>query len=268
MQLQLVGQDGSVSLYDLGAALADFNAAVAAQSPQADWSAPAQGWLQGHPLTLASGTAYGGNLAEQYGRDGSLVVASNAEVQVDLAPLTLSAAATAGDDYLLGTFGNDSLSGGAGNDRLDAGAGNDTLDGGAGNDTLAGGSGADVYCFGAGDGVDTVMEDDTTPGVNDAVQFVGTVTRQDVQFLQDGNDLDLLINGTADKLVIQDWYLGSAHHVEEFRFTDGSVLMDSQVQGLVSAMASFSAASGTSAGASPDGQAQRANQVLTASALV
>jgi hypothetical protein len=44
-------------------------------------------------------------------------------------------------------------------------------------------------------------------------------------------------------LVIQNWYLGSQYHVEEFRFTDSTVLLDSQVQSLVTAMATFDAAS-------------------------
>ena len=52
---------------------------------------------------------------------------------------------------------------------------------------------------------------------------------------------EVLLNGTADKLVMQNWYLGGQYHVEEFRFSDGSVLLDTQVQSLVSAMASFNA---------------------------
>ena len=43
------------------------------------------------------------------------------------------------------------------------------------------------------------------------------------------------------KLVIQNWYLGSQYHVEEFRFSDGTVLLNTQVQSLVSAMVVFAA---------------------------
>jgi Ca2+-binding RTX toxin-like protein len=120
-------------------------------------------------------------------------------------------------------------------------AGNDTLDGAAGTDTLIGGTGADIYRFGSGYGVDTVQENDATAGVKDAMQFVGSVTQSNVQFKQVGNNLEVLLNGATDKIVIQNWYLGSQYHVEEFRFTDSTVLLDSQVQGLVSAMASFNA---------------------------
>jgi hypothetical protein len=41
-------------------------------------------------------------------------------------------------------------------------------------------------------------------------------------------------------LVIRDWYLGTANHVEQFKTTDGArTLPDSNVQNLVNAMASF-----------------------------
>ena len=40
--------------------------------------------------------------------------------------------------------------------------------------------------------------------------------------------------------MISNWYLGSQYHVEQFRTNDGKVLLDSQVQNLVTAMAAFS----------------------------
>ena len=138
-----------------------------------------------------------------------------------------------------GNAQNNVLTGNSAANVLSGAAGNDTLDGGAGNDTLAGGTGADIYRFGAGYGADTVQENDTALNVKDAVQFLGTIKQADVQFRQVGNNLEVLLNNTTDKLLIQDWYLGSAFHVEEFRFSDNTVLLDSQVQGLVAAMAIF-----------------------------
>lgn len=139
---------------------------------------------------------------------------------------------------------NNVLTGNAAANTLTGAAGNDTLDGGAGNDTLVGGVGADTYRFGAGGGVDTIQENDSTAGVKDVIQFTGTVLQSNVQFKHVGNDLQALLNGTTDQLVVQNWYLGSQYHVEEFHFTDGSVLLDSQVQSLVSAMATFAAPAG------------------------
>ena len=126
-------------------------------------------------------------------------------------------------------------------------AGNDTLDGGLGNDTLAGGVGADTYRFSRGHGVDTVQDNDTTSGVADRIEFGAGIVQSDLTFSKSGNHLVASINGTADQLLVQDWYLGTQYRVEEFRFTDGSVLSDTQVQGLISAMAGFSAGTGSGA---------------------
>ncbi|MEO8297699.1 MAG: calcium-binding protein [Burkholderiales bacterium] len=142
------------------------------------------------------------------------------------------------------------------------------LDGAGGNDTMIGGTGADSYRFGRGWGIDTVQENDTTAGVKDLVVLQGTVTQADVSFSQAGNNLEMLIGATGDKLVFTNWYLGSQYHAEEFRFTDGSVLTDSQAQGLVGAMAAFSAgasASGLSASSAMVGFGPR---TLAANTLV
>ena len=48
-----------------------------------------------------------------------------------------------------------------------------------------------------------------------------------------------MIGGT-DKLTVSNWYSGSSYHVEQFKTSDGKVLLDSQVQNLVQAMAAFS----------------------------
>ena len=48
------------------------------------------------------------------------------------------------------------------------------------------------------------------------------------------------IGTIGDKAVLQNWYLGTQHHVEQFHTSDGRTLLDSKVQDLVSAMASFS----------------------------
>lgn len=42
-----------------------------------------------------------------------------------------------------------------------------------------------------------------------------------------------------NKLVINDWYLGLANHVERFRTSDGLTLRDQHVDDLVSAMAGY-----------------------------
>jgi Ca2+-binding RTX toxin-like protein len=51
--------------------------------------------------------------------------------------------------------------------------------------------------------------------------------------------LAVLASATADTLTISNWYAGGKHHLEQFRSSDGKTLLDSQVQGLVDAMAAF-----------------------------
>lgn len=141
---------------------------------------------------------------------------------------------------------NNVITGNAAVNSLNGGAGSDTLDGAAGNDSLVGGTGADVYRFGSGYGIDTVSENDATAGTLDAVQLLGGITQASVRFGRSGNSLELLLAGSTDKMVFQNWYLGNQYHVEQFRFSDGAVLSDVQAQALVGAMAGFSA--GTSSG--------------------
>jgi len=139
------------------------------------------------------------------------------------------------------TGGNDMLSGGDGSDLLQGLGGNDTLDGGTGTDTLDGGSGNDNYLLGRGSNVDTIQENDSTAGNTDSVTFLSSITTDQVWFRQVNNDLEASIVGTDDKFIISNWYLGAQYRVEEFKTTDGSkTLLASQVQNLVSAMASFS----------------------------
>jgi Ca2+-binding RTX toxin-like protein len=117
------------------------------------------------------------------------------------------------------------------------------LDGKAGADMLIGGAGADTYRFGAGYGTDTVQENDGTAGVKDKVSFAGTVNQADATFVRAGNNMELRLAATGDKLVMQNWYLGSQYQLEEFYFADG-MLTNLQVQGLAGAMA-FSPQSAT-----------------------
>ena len=43
----------------------------------------------------------------------------------------------------------------------------------------------------------------------------------------------------TDKLVINNWYVSAVNQIEEFRLSDGSKVLASEIQGLLSAMAVF-----------------------------
>ncbi|UQG64865.1 calcium-binding protein [Marinobacter sp. M2C] len=113
------------------------------------------------------------------------------------------------------------------------------LSGNSANNTLSGGLGSDTYQLGRGAGADTIVESDTTAGHTDVAQFGADIGTDQLWFRQDGNDLEVSLIGTDDQFSLSNWYLGDAHHVEEFKTSDGQTLLDSQVQNLVSAMAGF-----------------------------
>ena len=112
----------------------------------------------------------------------------------------------------------------------------DILDGGAGNDYLAGGDGDDTYLFGEGYGHDTISESlkYITYSNQDSVQFVGSVTTDDVTWSRGINPDELVITLTAtgETLTILEQgrtaQLGPWWDIEEFHFTDGTVWTDQQ----------------------------------------
>lgn len=153
-----------------------------------------------------------------------------------------------GRDILVGGTGNDTLSGGVGKDVLDGGAGDDTLlggagkdvlDGGPGNDFMSGGPGNDTYTFGRDGGRDAIYDYDPSVDSSDRMVFEADVAADQLWFVRAGSNLEISIIGTDDKITINSWYSGNAYRIEQFNTADGMTLLDSQVENLVSAMASF-----------------------------
>ncbi|MSN96943.1 tandem-95 repeat protein, partial [Campylobacter sp. FMV-PI01] len=109
-----------------------------------------------------------------------------------------SITASSGDDTIIGSnfkdsiktySGNDNIDSKDGDDYIDAGAGNDMLIGGKGDDTLVGGSGNDTYIFGKDFGNDTIDNYDISKFRNDTIEFKDSITKDDLIFLQNGDDL-------------------------------------------------------------------------------
>jgi Ca2+-binding RTX toxin-like protein len=141
------------------------------------------------------------------------------------------------DNELIGNSGSNVLTGLGGDDLLDGKGGADTLIGGAGNDTLKGGAGNDTYIFNRGDGSDVIYDNDSTAGNIDTVQL--DCSSLNLILNKSGNNLEILMNNTADSVTVQNWNAGSAYHAEVFRSSDGKQLLDTQVDQLIQAMASF-----------------------------
>jgi Ca2+-binding RTX toxin-like protein len=168
---------------------------------------------------------------------------ANGDVLTDIENLIGSAYAdtlvgNAGSNVLVGGAGNDMLTGGAGGDTLAGDSGNDTLAGGSGSDLLIGGDGNDTYVFNAGDGHDLV---DNQPGNSGADKV--QIGSSNIQLWLDrsGDDLDIRILGTQDRLTIDDWFVDSSHQVAAVVSSNGFALGNNAVDQLVTAMAAFEA---------------------------
>ena len=146
-----------------------------------------------------------------------------------------------GADVISGAAGNDVLSGGDGNDTLSGGSGRDTLASGTGNDTLSGGAGEDIYLFNRGDGTDTIINSaGNLDNAADTLRFGSSISSDGLWFARSGADLEVSVLGSSDKVVLSDWYSASSGAtVQTMQLADGSVLDQSQVENLVSAMAAF-----------------------------
>lgn len=141
--------------------------------------------------------------------------------------------------------------------------GHNTLAGGKGSDLLIGGIGGDTYVFNRGDGSDTVVEQDILfinftkylDGVayqtsicgsaqidSNTIDFSSAADSSQLWFVHKGNDLQVSVIGTADKVTLKNWYTGYNNNqiFTNFKASDGKVLLESEVESLVNAMAAFS----------------------------
>ncbi|WP_181259230.1 calcium-binding protein [Pseudoduganella armeniaca] len=128
-----------------------------------------------------------------------------------------------GTDSLVGNAGNDTLLGGAGTDSLNGSAGDDLLDGGAGNDTLDGGSGNDTFVLAKGFGSDVLVQNDSTSGRLDVVQFNDLKSTDLAGFERAGADL-LIRFSSGDQLALKGYYYSDGYgeyKINQIRFADG-----------------------------------------------
>lgn len=209
----------------------------------------ATGPASGNPVDYLFGGS-GNDVYSLYGNGVTQVIELELE-GVDLVLSSTSYALTANVENLILVGGATNSIGGSGNEldnaltgndatnTLTGNAGDDTLDGKGGADMLDGGIGNDAYLIGRGYGSDTVRENDATVGNADEARFLTGVAADQIWLRHVGNHLEASIIGTTDKLTVENWYLGFSYHVEQFKTADGRVLVDSQVENLVQAMAAF-----------------------------
>ena len=166
-----------------------------------------------------------------------------------------------GNDQLYGGTGNDVLTvhargdnhlfGGDGDDVLGVdlsgyyanGAGNHTnrFEGGRGNDRMTGNLSADTYVFNRGDGQDVIVDNDygpyrryrystryTSSGNTDRILFGEGIGQGDLVLHRDGGALVIALYAdgaqTADRITVENWFVGATHRIEQFAFADGSTM--------------------------------------------
>ena len=160
---------------------------------------------------------------------GDVVIAPyNSYTETVLSSVSLTLTGNVDNLTLTGSSATNATGNGLDNVLVGNAAAN-TLDGAGGNDLLDGGLGNDTYLFGRGDGQDTICEAiaDASVGKLNTLQLKSGVLVTDVTLSRVGNDLELEIAGTSDKIVVRSFHLGNDpanawNPVQQIRFADGT----------------------------------------------
>lgn len=148
------------------------------------------------------GGAGGDTIDGGAGSDTVSYAGSSAGVTIDLAAATAS-----GGDAASDTLTNiENITGSANVDTLTGDSNANVLNGGAGNDTISLGAGDDTVEFGVGSGTDTVTDDGFDGTSTDTLALLGSLDPNDVWFAQVGDDLQLDLLGSSDRLTLQGWF--------------------------------------------------------------
>ncbi|WP_457642393.1 calcium-binding protein [Persephonella sp.] len=137
---------------------------------------------------------------------------------------------TNGDDSLQGSYDNDTIHGDAGNDYINGDLGNDVLIGGKGDDYLEGGEGSDTYIFNLGDGNDNIYEYDWSGTDINVIKFGNGITKDNIKFVKEGEDLVIKIENATDSIRISGWFADGEPGIDELQFSDGSKLTSTDIQ--------------------------------------
>ncbi len=123
--------------------------------------------------------------------------------------------------------------------------GDDELSGNSGNDIIDGGIGSDRILFGLGDGQDTILQNDTEAAstYTDVLAFEPDVSYDELWFSRSGDDLNINVEGTDDQVTIAGWYNSASQQLDHFE-SGSLVLVNQQVEQLVTAMATYDVPSG------------------------
>jgi Ca2+-binding RTX toxin-like protein len=118
------------------------------------------------------------------------------------------------------------------------------LQGNSASNLLDGRTGNDTYLFARGGGRDTIVDFDLALGNRDVLAFAGDLDPIDLIIGRASSNLRVAVQGSSDRVEIQNWYGGWANRVEVIKAADGRQLLSSQVDQLIQAMAVYSLQTG------------------------
>ena len=131
------------------------------------------------------------------------------------------------------------------------------------NTISLGGPGNETFQFARGMGQDTLINQ-TAPGDTDTLQFAAGINPLDLIFARNGNDLDLSLHGSTDQIDLQNWYAGGSNQVNVIQAGNGEQLVNTKVDQLIQAMASFSQQTGLTWDQGIEQQPQAVQTILAA----
>ncbi len=160
-----------------------------------------------------------------------------------------------------GNMRDNILTGNSAVNVLTGGDGNDSLRGNGGNDTLIGGNDNDTFLIGRGEGQDLLRD---SSGTADTLLYDAGITPLDLMISRQVNDLRLSIHGSTDSVTLQNWYVGTTNRMETIQAGNGSLLLSTQVDQLIQAMASFNQQTGLTWDQAIDQRPQDVQTILAA----
>ena len=128
--------------------------------------------------------------------------------------------------------------------------------------TLTGGTGNDTFVFQRGHGQDLVQDNS---GAADKLLYDAGINPLDLVISRQANDLRVAVHGSTDAVLIDKWYSGTANRTETIQAGNGQILLSSQVDQLIQAMAGFTTQTGLTWDQAIDQQPQDVQTVLAAS---
>ena len=102
-------------------------------------------------------------------------------------------------------------------------------------------------------------------GSADQLLYETSLNPLDLVISRQVNDLRVAIHGSSDQLTVQNWYAGTTNRIETIQAGNGEILLSSQVDQLIQAMAGFTAQTGLTWDQAIDQQPAQVQAVLAAS---